>query len=67
MTTLPRFPVWEPGEADLLWDTLPEPSSTYKPLAYEPYPRFPSEAPMERGAHLQSLLACLQLPLTELP
>jgi len=35
---------------------VPELSSTHKPLAYEPSPRFPSEASMERVAHLQGLL-----------
>jgi len=35
---------------------VPELSSTHKPPVYEPCPRFPSEASMERGAHLQSLL-----------
>jgi len=35
---------------------VPELSSTYKPQAYEPSPRFPSEASLERGAHLQHLL-----------
>jgi hypothetical protein len=46
---------------------FPEPSSTHKPLGYEPSSRFPSEAPMERGTHLQSLLLHLQVPLAELP
>ena len=40
---------------------VPESSSTHKPLAYEPSPRFPREASMEKGAHLQSLLARLQV------
>jgi hypothetical protein len=33
---------------------VPELSSTHKPLAYEPSPRFPSEVPMETGAHLSA-------------
>ena len=46
---------------------IPETSSTYKLPAYEPSPRFPSEAPMEGDAHLQSLLlyTYFQVLLTE--
>jgi hypothetical protein len=40
---------------------VPEPSSTCKPMAYEPSPKFPSEAPKNSGAHLQSLLLHLQV------
>jgi len=46
---------------------IPEPSSTHKPPAYEPSPRFPSKAPLERGFYLRGLLLHLQVPLTELP
>ena len=51
-TSLPR----SPNEAPIWRTPVPEPSSKHKPPSYEPSPRFPSDAPIERGAHLQSLL-----------
>ena len=56
-----KFPVHRPPPSagppmgPLYGETpIPEPSSTHKPLAYEPSPRFPIEAPMETDAHLLS-------------
>jgi hypothetical protein len=37
------------------------------PWHMNPLPGFPARPPMERGAHIQSLLLHLQVPLTELP
>ena len=63
MFPVDRLPSPGPPTGPLYGETpILELPSTHKPQAYEPSPRFPSKAPMERGACLQNLLLHFQVP-----